>query len=665
MKTLALILASVFLLSVHPSAGQSANLDRDRIPLVQLNGPWRFHTGDSPGWAASGFDDSKWSLLSPEMGWSSQGYAGYTGFGWYRLRVDLPAQHEPLAVYIPFVSNSYEVYANGVLIGRAGKMPPERKVAMAPRMVFAIPDSVTASGQPLELAIRVWHWSHFDFAKSGGMLVAPVIGHARAIQRLRELDTHETFWMQTDTELNLACNLLTALAALGLFVLRRKEREYLWFGFAQMLWGGLALTYLLISFAGMDYMIAGILLACAQAGAQMLNLEFFVTLMRQPKRVIYWTAAVAALAPALLVLLAEAGMVPDAAPFIGSGVLSLVYAVSVPALLIRGAVAGSREARLLLAPFTISFALNVASTLGSIPGLAGRAWVQSLLAHLHELVHKPFPMSAFNLAGDLAMFSVIAVLVYRYALSRRDEERLEAELQAARAVQHVLIPDQIPAVPGYRLECVYKPAGEVGGDFFQIIPLPEGEALIAIGDVSGKGMPAAMTVSMLVGMVRSLAHTTRSPAAILTALNQDMIDRTFGGFTTCLMLHIAADGVITAANAGHIAPYLAGHEVPVYNGLPLGLMHSTQYTESAFQLSPDDHLTLLTDGVLEARKADGELFGFERTASMSTHPAAEIARAAEQFGQRDDITVLSLTRQPTTDMAQRLAGAGMWTAVPA
>jgi serine phosphatase RsbU (regulator of sigma subunit) len=274
-------------------------------------------------------------------------------------------------------------------------------------------------------------------------------------------------------------------------------------------------------------------------------------------------------------------------------------------------------------------------------------------------------MSVFNLAGDLAMFSVIAVLVYRYALSRGDEERLESELQAARAVQQVLIPDQIPALPGYLLECVYKPAGEVGGDFFQILPLPEREALIAIGDVSGKGMPAAMTVSMLVGMVRSLAHTTHSPAAILTALNQDMIDRTFGGFTTCLMLHIAADGVITAANAGHIAPYLAGHEVPVHNGLPLGLMPSTQYTESAFQLSLDDHLTLLTDGVLEARKPNGELFGFERTASLSTQTAAEIARVAEQFGQRDDITVLSLTRQAYSEKPERLAGAAMWTAVPA
>ena len=109
---------------------------------------------------------------------------------------------------------------------------------------------------------------------------------------------------------------------------------------------------------------------------------------------------------------------------------------------------------------------------------------------------------------------------------------------------------------------------------------------------------------------------------------------------------MSQDGLVTAANAGHIAPYLGGHETPVANGLPLGLTAAATYAESALQLSPDDQLTLLTDGVLEARKATGELFGFARTASISTQPVDEIAHAAEQFGQRDDITVLSFIRQP-------------------
>jgi serine phosphatase RsbU (regulator of sigma subunit) len=252
--------------------------------------------------------------------------------------------------------------------------------------------------------------------------------------------------------------------------------------------------------------------------------------------------------------------------------------------------------------------------------------------------------------------------VLRFARSRRDEERLVAELEAARAVQHVLIPDKIPSVPGFSIDCAYKPAGEVGGDFFQILPLPDGDALVVIGDVSGKGLPAAMTVSLLVGMVRMLALSTQSPAEILAAINQNMMGRTSGGFTTCLILHIKQNGAAIAANAGHGPPYLNGGELRVENGLPLGLDGSAIYRETTFQLAPEGQVTLLTDGVVEARTADGELFGFERVASISAQPAAEIAAAAQRFGQQDDITVLSLTREPSAKEAIKLS---TWSAATA
>ncbi len=141
--------------------------------------------------------------------------------------------------------------------------------------------------------------------------------------------------------------------------------------------------------------------------------------------------------------------------------------------------------------------------------------------------------------------------------------------------------------------------------------------LVIIGDVSGKGMPAAMTVSLLVGTVRTLAHYTQSPGEILAAMNHRMLARSNGGFTTCLVLRADPDGKLTIANAGHIAPYLAGKELPLENGLPLGLAAETTYTESTFQLSQGQQLTLLTDGVVEARDKAGALFGFERTAAIS------------------------------------------------
>lgn len=205
---------------------------------------------------------------------------------------------------------------------------------------------------------------------------------------------------------------------------------------------------------------------------------------------------------------------------------------------------------------------------------------------------------------------------YRHsAESSRRQSVLEQEFQHARTVQQVLIPEAIPPVPGFSIKSVYKPAGEVGGDFFQILPTEGDGVLVVIGDVSGKGMSAAMTVSLLVGTVRTLAHYTQRPAEILSAMNQRMVSRSQGGFTTCLAMKADADGCVTLANAGHIAPYLIGMEMPVEGSLPLGLSADTVYAESTFILAEDTQLTLITDGVVEARDRNGELFGFERTSA--------------------------------------------------
>ncbi len=108
---------------------------------------------------------------------------------------------------------------------------------------------------------------------------------------------------------------------------------------------------------------------------------------------------------------------------------------------------------------------------------------------------------------------------------------------------------------------------------------------------------------------------------------------------------------VTAANAGHLAPYLNGREVAVANGLPLGLSASASYGETTLRLAEGDRLTLITDGVVEARSKTGELFGFERAAAIASRPAAEIVSAAEQFGQEDDITVLSVKRLAASSAA--------------
>jgi len=121
-------------------------------------------------------------------------------------------------------------------------------------------------------------------------------------------------------------------------------------------------------------------------------------------------------------------------------------------------------------------------------------------------------------------------------------------------------------------------------------------------------------------------------------------------------VRVDPDGALTVANAGHLAPYVNGRELPLQNGLPLGLEAKTTYAESTFTLGANEQLTLLTDGVVEARDRTGELYGFQRTAEIATGSAEEIAQAARNFGQEDDITVLTLNR--VLPSAQKVAEIG-------
>jgi serine phosphatase RsbU (regulator of sigma subunit) len=129
-------------------------------------------------------------------------------------------------------------------------------------------------------------------------------------------------------------------------------------------------------------------------------------------------------------------------------------------------------------------------------------------------------------------------------------------------------------------------------------------------------------------------------------MNQRLLGRSNGGFTTAMVLRIDDDGTLTIANAGHLARYNNGREVSVENGLPLGLVSDVGYEESRLHLAPSDTLTLLSDGVVEAQSVSGELFGFERAAAISHEPAEKVAQAARAFGQQDDITVVTLTLEP-------------------
>jgi serine phosphatase RsbU (regulator of sigma subunit) len=199
------------------------------------------------------------------------------------------------------------------------------------------------------------------------------------------------------------------------------------------------------------------------------------------------------------------------------------------------------------------------------------------------------------------------------------------------------------------LESAYLPANGVGGDFFQVLPLKDDSMLIVVGDVSGKGLQAAMNASTLVGALRNeLSH---DPATVLNNLNHVLVgsgtlpgaqEKSVFSFATCVCARVYPDGTMDIANAGHLNPYRDGRELELAADLPLGVIPDMHYEQATFQLNVGDRLIFLSDGVVEAANAQGELFGFERTQQVSNESARYIAQTARHFGQTDDITVVSM-----------------------
>ena len=234
--------------------------------------------------------------------------------------------------------------------------------------------------------------------------------------------------------------------------------------------------------------------------------------------------------------------------------------------------------------------------------------------------------------------------VYRVNIRVRDErERLRGEMEAARHVQEILVPAREIQVPGFEIDASYQPATEVGGDFFQLFPASGDSLLVVVGDVSGKGMKAALLVSVIVGALQN--RKSDQPAEVLREFNAVLLGRSEGGFTTCCCALFHSDGTLTIANAGHLAPYRNGKEIETPPGLPLGVVRDASWEETRIELQPSDRILWISDGVVEARNGKRDLLGFERAQELATRSASEIARAAQQFGQDDDITVVSVTRQ--------------------
>jgi sigma-B regulation protein RsbU (phosphoserine phosphatase) len=439
------------------------------------------------------------------------------------------------------------------------------------------------------------------------------------------------------------------VVAFGLFVTQRQQKEYLWLALQGGLWViGLPVA-ITQSFTNLpvwfDYLhpllgrlvdVVTIPMIFAFARRKLRGwLRFYVVMNCVCAVAMNWAGASGVWLPDSISLLWV--------PFFA------IFAVVIPAVLIAHLRRGNREESILLIP-AIAWGVDnllqiIIVAMSNIPALHNAGdHLSTETDHIHL---GPFALNTGMVTAAFAYISLTIIIVQRATRTSRQQTQLEGEMAAARQIQQIILPEQVEKIPGFTVESVYQPAKQVGGDFFQILPTDDSGLLLVVGDVAGKGLPAAMLVSVLVGAIRATAEYTHAPAVLLASLNERLIGRSRGGFSTALAAHIAADGSVAIANAGHLSPYLDGTEIELTGALPLGIVGGAVYEITEFQFAIGSRLTFYSDGVIEAQNGKGELFGFERGRDISTQPAVEIAEAAKQFGQSDDITVVTIDRLAT------------------
>ena len=315
--------------------------------------------------------------------------------------------------------------------------------------------------------------------------------------------------------------------------MRPRDREYLWFALYELLTGAQHFLTDWVAFYPTTWKRTWLLDDFLATASWLFFLIFVFRILNGRRNWLFW----AAVGTEVATIAGTAAFLAEWTIWerwrIGALAYMIPYFFCILLLLYQRARQGVADAQLMFAPVAVCYVSWFVTYTLRILNVQDQTWVDRDFGWLFELSRWPFPFSFQDVADMLMLLAVMAVLPLRFARSRRDEERMAAEMESARTVQQVLIPTEIPKVAGFDIQCIYKPAGHVGGDFFQIIPIASGGLLIAIGDVSGKGMPAAMTVSLLVGTLCTLAQFTNSPSEILGAMNQRMLARSKGGFTTC------------------------------------------------------------------------------------------------------------------------------------
>lgn len=637
--SLLLVLLAPFSLLVCAASGlqaQTFNLQTGREPVGSLDGLWRFHTGDNPVWANPDFDDSNWPLLRSDKSWSIQGYKNYGGFAWYRLAVDVPDGSREWSVFLGPMETGYQVFIDGQFLGSYGPILSFAALS-ASSHAFAIP-SAAPGPHTFHIAIRAWHAPLWAAFAPGGFFGSSYFGDSRLIAQRAATDRSLLWNSLVDEYTYAVLGTVVGLVVLVLFFIRPEEREYLWFALlllANAIDIGLNIGKLL---ALLSIPVSDFLDGSVESAALFAALAFFSIVLRTPRSRTWWLVVALLFVNPLTVFLYVFKIISVGIASLLSTLAMLPATVWILVTLLKRALQRDKDALILLVPTLLWQGFPFIDNIVLITWQLGLQ--RGAMRFVFPLLRKPFELMPDAAVGTIFIFALLLFLIRRFSSARQEETRLSNELEAARNMQSLLIPASPRATPSFAVETIYVPASEVGGDFFQIAPDDDGSVLIVVGDVSGKGLKAAMTVSTIIGALRD--QQERRPAHVLAHLNR-VLHGQITGFATCTAALITADGNLTLANAGNLAPYRNGEELAVESALPLGISAEVTYLETNSQLNPSDRITFVSDGVVEAQNESGELFGFERTAAISSQPAGSIASAAQIYGQQDDITVLTLT----------------------
>lgn len=657
-----LLCLAIFLSAASAFAGQGAPTQPAVAPatapepvrgVLTLDGPWRFQQGDDLEWALPGFEDSSWPTVNLGEPLTSQGFDSYTGYAWYRIHLQ-PQQlavfakqptNAPLQLLVsPYSFGQLAVFVDGAEAGHTQGMTARATMYLSPPLAVQL--SAPAADGARVLAIRTWAGPTVTIRH--GLLGNVRLGTSQEIAAQLSL-AQDRQWNEHAISSMAVAFLFLGVAVLGLalYISQRHHSEYLWLALLCLSVVGQGAADAAFGLALLPFSIYQVLAMFVGRIFMAVTLEFVFRFTAgkvgtKTQRTVRIVQIGVLLLPILsLVQLTETFQVLSVAS-------EIVFCAFVCVLLYRAWRKGQTDAGVMLLPFFLASSASSIDTL--LDYAASKNWLPQEFAS-HHFHLGPIEFDTGTVAYLVFLTSLVAVILYRFVRVSQEEQRSTAEISAARSVQALLIPTHLPSNRHFMLESAYLPVNGVGGDFFQVLPLADDSLLIVVGDVSGKGLQAAMNSSTLVGALRNeLAH---DPAVILSHLNRVLLGAVSSPgavpeldaapcFATCVCARIYTDGSMTVANAGHLSPYRDGRELELPPGLPLGVIADSQYEEAHFQLNSGDRLVFLSDGVVEATNPQGELFGFERTQQVSHEPARYIAQIAQRFGQTDDITVVSL-----------------------